>query len=123
MPLAMQMLSATPDIWGVSFQMLSPTGTTVHCRITRTAIEKLADRQDDLSGFEQAIPFDHWRNEIERLASEKYDTSTFEKGPIVIGPEDIVRAVDVRSGAATLRAAKAERSSRATRSRLPASIG
>jgi hypothetical protein len=89
MPLTMRPLPASTDIWGVSFQMVSATGTTIHCRITRAAMERLAGRQRELSGFEQAILFDHWRGEIERLASRKYDAGRFERGLLLIEPEDL----------------------------------
>ena len=94
MPLTMRALPASTDIWGVSFHMMSATGTTIHCRITRTALEKLAGRPRDLSGFEQAILFDHWRGEIERLASRKYDAGRFEKGLLLIEPEDLADRLD-----------------------------
>jgi hypothetical protein len=85
----MQPLTASTDTWGASFQMVSATGMTIHCRITRAALERLAGRPRELSGFEKAILFDHWRSEIERLASRKYDAGRFEKGLLVIEPEDM----------------------------------
>jgi hypothetical protein len=90
MPLMMRALPASTDIWGVSFRMISASGTTIHCRITRAALERLAGHSHDLSGFEQAILFDHWRTEIERLASRKYDAGSYAKGFLLIEPEDLV---------------------------------
>jgi hypothetical protein len=90
MPLTICALPASTDAWGVSFHMLSAAGGTVHCRITRAALEKLGGRQHQLSGFEQAILFDHWHKEIERLASQKYDVGRVENGLLLIEPEDLV---------------------------------
>ena len=89
MPLTICARPASTDVWGVSFHMLSTTGATVHCRITRAALQKLGGRQHQLSGFEQAILFDHWHGEIERLASQKYDAGRFENGFLLIEPEDL----------------------------------
>jgi Protein of unknown function (DUF1488) len=89
MPLTMRPLPASTDIWGVSFQMVSATGTTIHCRIARAAMQRLAGRSRDLSGFEQAILFDHWRSEIERLASQKYDAGMHENGILLLEAEDL----------------------------------
>jgi hypothetical protein len=93
MPLMMQPPPASTDIWGVSFHMVSTTGTTIHCRITRRALEALAGGSRDLDGFEQAILFDHWRGEIELLASRKYDAGNYDKGLLLIEPEDLTNCL------------------------------
>jgi hypothetical protein len=90
MPLTMQPLPVSTDKWGVSFHMISATGTPIHCRITREALEGLGGSPRDLSGFEQAVMFDHWRVAIERLASRKYDDGRFEKGFLLIEARDLV---------------------------------
>ena len=82
MPLQRKLGSSRPGIWGVDFMMMTHEGAPVPCNVTRGGIAALG----------QVAVFDQCRDEIEAVASQKWDCSRLQDGKVIVKPEDLVEA-------------------------------
>jgi Protein of unknown function (DUF1488) len=92
MPLQRMPSSSRPGIWGIDFMMMTREGVPVPCNVTRDALNNLFEGQGGITALGQLAVFDQRRDEIEAVASQKWDCSQLQDGKVIVKPEDLVRA-------------------------------
>jgi hypothetical protein len=92
MPLQRKPGSSRPGIWGVDFMMMTHEGAPVPCNVTRDALNVLFQGQGGIAALGQLAVFDQCRDEIEVVASQKWDCSQLQDGKIIVKPEDLLEA-------------------------------
>jgi hypothetical protein len=88
MPLNRGDVKPAADIWGVDFEMVAPNGDVVSCLVTRGALDQLFKDSGEITAEEQLAVFLQWRDLIEGIASQKFDSRRIERGFVVVRPED-----------------------------------
>jgi hypothetical protein len=89
MPLFSSSLTPVTDEAGVHFSMVCPNGTPVRCSVTRGTLIELAHA----ARIPWTVAFGHYRDAIERAASEVYEAGRLENGFVVVRPGDVKRVL------------------------------
>jgi hypothetical protein len=92
MPLERKVGSPRPGIWGVGFMMMTRGGTPVSCNVTRDALNNLFEGKGGIAAVGQLVVFELCRDQIEAVASQKWDCSQLDDGGVIVRPKDLVRA-------------------------------
>jgi len=70
--------------------MMTHEGTSVPCNVTREALKRLFG-SGGIASVGQLAVFDQWRDQIEAVASQKWDCSQLEDGKVIARPEDLMK--------------------------------
>jgi hypothetical protein len=92
MPLERKLGSPRPGIWGVGFMMMTRGGTPISCSVTRDALNNLFEGKGGIAAVGQLAVFEQCRDQIEAIASQKWDCSKREDGRVNVKSEDLVKA-------------------------------
>jgi hypothetical protein len=71
--------------------MMTGDGTPVPCNVTRDALTMLFG-SGGMATVGQLAVFDRWRDQLEAVASQKWDCSQLQDGKVIVKPEDLVKA-------------------------------
>ena len=72
--------------------MMTREGIPVPCNVTRDALNNLFEGKGGIAAVGQLAVFDQCRDQIEAVASQKWDCSRLEDGRVIVKPEDLVKA-------------------------------
>jgi O-acetyl-ADP-ribose deacetylase (regulator of RNase III) len=72
--------------------MMTHEGAAVACNVTRDALNILFDGKGGIAAVGQLAVFDQCRDQIEAVASQKWDCSQPQVGRVVVKPEDLLKA-------------------------------
>jgi Protein of unknown function (DUF1488) len=93
MPLERKLGSPRAGIWGVGFMMMSRGGALVSCNVTRDALNNLFDGKGGIAAVGQLAVFEQCRDQIEAVASQKWDCSQLDDGEVIVRPNDLAKAL------------------------------
>jgi hypothetical protein len=90
MPLQRKLGSSRSGLLGVEFSMMAQEGTSIPCIVTRDSLRRLFG-SGGMATVGQLAVFDRWRDQIEAVASQKWDCSQVEDGRVFVRPEDLIK--------------------------------